>query len=86
MRRKPVSEQTLLPVELLDSGEWADVAEVSGEPAWVGRMAELGVRAGCRLQVLQPGSPCLLQVGGCRLCLRGDCAAQILVRPVRVAG
>jgi Fe2+ transport system protein FeoA len=81
-----VNQDVLLPVELLGGGEWADVAEVSGEPNWVGRMAELGVRIGCRLQVLQPGSPCLLQVGGCRLCLRGDCAMQILVRPVLAAG
>ena len=75
----------LLPLEMLQAGEWADVEDVSGEPEWVGRMAELGVRSGCRLQVLQPGSPCLLQVGGCRLCLRGACRMQILVRPVTAA-
>jgi hypothetical protein len=33
---------------------------------------------------LQPGSPCLLQVGECRLCLRGEVGAQILVRPIVV--
>lgn len=73
----------LMPLELLNTGEWADVAEVNGEPCWVGRMAELGVRSGSRLCVLQPGSPCILQVGGARLSLRGDMAMQILVRPVR---
>ncbi len=84
--RQPVNYDTLLPLELLRSGEWADVAEVSGEPALVGRMAELGVRSGSRLRVLQPGSPCLLQIGGCRLSLRMDWATQILVRPVCAAG
>ena len=78
--------ETLLPLEYLRPGEWADVAEVTGEPSWVGRMAELGVRAGCRLQMLQGGCPCLLQVGGCRLSLRGECVKQILVRPVAKAG
>ena len=63
---------TLLPLELLRSGEWAEVADVYGEPSLVCRMAELGVRTGCQLQMLQGGSPCLLQVGGCRLSLRGD--------------
>jgi Fe2+ transport system protein FeoA len=77
-----VSVDTLLPLELLRPGEWADVAEVTGEPGWVGRLAELGLRIGCRLQMLQGGWPCLLQVGGCRLSLRGECALQILVRPV----
>jgi Fe2+ transport system protein FeoA len=74
--------ESLLPLELLQTGEWADVADVSGEETWVCRMAELGVRAGCRLQMLRSGCPCLLQVGGCRLSLRGECALQILVRPV----
>ena len=80
-----VSCDALIPLENLSVGEWADVAEVAGEPSWVGRMAELGVRVGCRVCVLQPGRPCLLQVGGCRLCLRGDGLPNILVRPV-VAG
>ena len=75
----------LLPLEYLHAGEWADVAAVSGEPGWVTRLAEMGVRIGCRLRVLQSGSPCLLQVGGCRLCLRGECLMQILVRPVTAA-
>ena len=75
----------LLPLELLNAGEWAEVAEVTGEPGWIGRMAELGIRAGSRLRVLQPGSPCLLQLDGCRLSLRGDWATQILVRPLAIA-
>ncbi|HEV2947109.1 MAG TPA: FeoA family protein [Gemmataceae bacterium] len=70
----------LLPIEMLSSGVWADVAEVQGESGWVSRMAELGLRAGSRLKVLQPGSPCLLEVGGSRLSLRSN--LQILVRPV----
>lgn len=72
----------LLPLEMLRAGEWAEVEEVSGQPGAVGRLAELGIRQGCRLQVIQPGTPCLLHISGCRLCLRpGECS-QILVRPV----
>ncbi len=70
----------LLPLEYLQRGEWADVAEVTGEPGWVARLAELGLRIGTRLRVLQPGSPCLLEVGDARLSLRGDATQQILVR------
>jgi Fe2+ transport system protein FeoA len=75
----------LLPVEFLQAGEWAEVADVTGEPAWIGRMAELGIRAGSRLRVLQPGSPCLLQLDGLRISLRGDWSTRILVRPVVAA-
>jgi ferrous iron transport protein A len=71
----------LLPLDYLRSGEWAEVAEVTGEPKWVARMAEVGVRAGALVKLLQPGSPCLLEVGGCRLSLRMDYAVNILVRP-----
>lgn len=72
----------LMPLDMLQAGDWAEVEEVTGQPAWVGRLAELGIRQGCRLQVVRPGSPCLLNVAGCKLCLRGEDSAQILVRPV----
>jgi len=75
-------DDLLLPLDCLRAGEWADVAEISGEPAWVGRMAELGIRTGCRLQMVQTGSPCLLNINNCRLCLRSDSTSQILVKPV----
>lgn len=81
-----MNAEALLPLEMLRTGEWADVAEVTGEPTWIGRMAELGIRTGSRLQVLQPGSPCLLRVGGSRLSLRPDLATQILVRPLGAVG
>ncbi len=77
-----MSRQSLLPIEMLRPGEWADVADVGGDPTWVCRMAELGLQTGCRVQMLQSGTPCLLQVGGCKLCLRSDDSAQILVQPV----
>lgn len=72
----------LLPLEMLNPGEWAEVADVHGEPGWIGRMAELGVRVGTRIRLLRGGSPCLFQVGGCKLCLRGEQTMQIMVRLV----
>ena len=71
-----------IPLELLQRGEQADVADVQGEPGWVHRMAELGIRAGSRLRVLQPGAPCVLMIGESRLTVRGDHLFQIFVRPV----
>lgn len=78
-----VTDDELLPLELMGTGETAEVADVTGEPHWVSRLAELGLRIGARLRVLQAGSPCLLLVGEARLSLRGDDAMQVLVRPVR---
>jgi len=81
-----VPHHELLPLEALDCGDWADIAEITGEPGWVSRMAELGIRIGSRLHVLQQGIPCMFQVGGTRLSLRAADAMQILVRPVGIAG
>ncbi len=72
----------LLPLDMLRAGEIAEVELVSGQDAWIGRLADLGLRQGCRVRVVQAGSPCLLDVGGCKLCLRGTECSQILVRPV----
>ena len=71
----------LLPLECLRPGEWAEVRDVSGSPDWTGRLAELGVRIGVRIQMLRGGSPCLIQVGGGRLSLRGEQSVGVLVRP-----
>lgn len=73
---------TPLPLECLRPGEWGEVADVAGDPSWVARMAELGLRIGVRLQMLRTGSPCLLQIGGGRLSLRNDADFLVLVQPV----
>ena len=70
------------PLDMLKPGEWADVAEVTGDAGWVCRMAELGLRQGCRIQMIQGGAPCMLRVADCKLCLRGDDISQIFVRPL----
>lgn len=72
----------LMPLDMLRAGEWAEIEEISGQETFVCRLAELGIRQGRRVQVVQPGSTCLLDIDGCKLCLRpGECS-QILVRPV----
>jgi ferrous iron transport protein A len=72
----------VLPMHMLPAGAAAEVMEVTGEPAWVGRMAELGLGAGSRVRILQAGSPCLIEIGGSRLSLRGHCTMRVLVRPL----
>lgn len=71
----------MLPLDCLQRGECGEITEVSGEPNWVCRLAELGLRVGCRLRMLQPGSPCLVLIDGGRLSLRSE-GCLILVRPV----
>jgi Fe2+ transport system protein FeoA len=75
----------LIPLELLERGEWAEVENVLGETRWVSRMEELGLRAGARLRMLQPGCPCLFQLGDTSLSLRLADTVEVLVRPLGVA-
>lgn len=56
------TDEPLVPLELRKPGDWAEVVEVAGEPGWVARLAELGVRLGSRPQMLQAGSPSLIQI------------------------
>lgn len=74
-----------LPLDFLCPGEWGEITDVTGDPGWVCRLAEMGLRVGGRLRMVRPGCPCLLEVEGCRLCLRGDELSRILVRPVEQA-
>ncbi len=73
---------SLLPLECVRSGEWAEVESIVGQHDSVLRMAEMGIRSGSRFKVLRQGRPCLLQIGASRLSLRSDTATQILVRPI----
>jgi len=77
--------ELLLPLELLEAGEWAEVLEVSGDPASVHRLAEIGVRAGARVKMLQSGTPCLVQIGGAKLSLRNHWKTEVTVRPLGLA-
>ena len=80
-----MGSHTLLPLELVAAGQWAEVEDIGGEPSWVSRLAELGVCVGSRLRVVRQGRPCLLQIGSCRLSLRDELGTQILVRPLPVS-
>lgn len=70
-----------VPVSSLRCGEVADVADMSGSPEVIRRLEELGIRHGARLEVLRGGSPCIVRVGGAKLCFRHDELLYVLVTP-----
>jgi Fe2+ transport system protein FeoA len=71
----------VIPLELLQSGETAFVETVCGDLNHVQRLRELGFADGARLEMLQPGVPCIVRLAGQRLCFRADALTSILVRP-----
>lgn len=69
----------LLPLELLQPGELATISELTGEPAAVHRLEELGLRRGAEIQMVAPGRPCLIAIGHQRLSLRLAQGVDVLV-------
>lgn len=72
--------QIIVPVHSLRAGESAVVEAVCGDASQVHRLRELGLQEGQPIELLQSGSPCIVRLGGQRLCFRGDELTQILVR------
>ena len=72
----------LLPLHLLKRGEMALIEELMGQDDdLVHRLQELGLRAGVPVEMLQPGSPCIVRVADRRLSFRDADVFRILVRP-----
>lgn len=70
----------LIPLGSLRAGQRALVEQVLGHPDHVHRLEELGVRGGASIEMLQSGSPCIVQLAGNKLCFRGGETMSILVR------
>lgn len=71
--------QQLVPLKLLTAGQVALVGQVLGDPGAVQRLAELGMRLGARVQMLQHGSPCIVRLPSGKFCFRDNEAMSILV-------
>lgn len=73
--------KTEIPVQQLETGTRAVVVGLSGSAVEVARLAELGLCRGARIEVLLKGRPCIVQVGGSRICLRPSRYLNVQVLP-----
>ena len=62
------------------AGQTAEVGVVMGQPEAVHRLEEIGLRGGTKVEMLQPGSPCIIRLAGHKLCFRADELLSVLVR------
>jgi len=69
----------VIPLEMLRSGEQGRVCDVDGASDFVHRLQEMGLRAGVLVKMLQPGSPCILDINHQRLSFRAHEIVTILV-------
>lgn len=70
----------LIPLGSLRAGQRALVEHVLGQADQIHRLEELGIRSGASVEMLQAGSPCIVQLAGNKLCFRGGETMSILVR------
>jgi Fe2+ transport system protein FeoA len=68
-----------IPLEMLQTGQSGQIADVSGESGLVRRLAEMGLRPGVSVRMVQPGRPCIVAVEQQRYSLRGESEALVLV-------
>lgn len=68
-----------IPLQLLASGERACIAQIAGETQLRQRLHEMGLAEGETLEVVQPGSPCIVRLNGHKLCLRAEDILRVLV-------
>lgn len=74
-----------VPLSLLRAGQSAFIDQVMGQADHVQRLEEMGMRAGTSVEMVQPGSPCIVRLGGSKLCFRDSEAMSVLVRLGEVA-
>lgn len=70
----------LIPLRCLFAGQTGLVEEVVGKSDEVQRLHEIGLCRGASVEMIQPGSPCVIRLGGNKLCFRHDELMSVLVR------
>jgi ferrous iron transport protein A len=69
----------LMPLRLMRRGEVAEIGQLIGQREQVHRLEELGLRAGVAVEMVQPGTPCIVRIGRERLCFRDNETLNVLV-------
>lgn len=70
----------LVPLCLLRAGEGGCVCGVVGTGDVIHRLREMGLYDGAPIQMIRPGSPCIIGLRGQRLGFRMDECANVMVR------
>lgn len=77
----PVEGGELLPLSCLMAGQRAWIRSIVGSQELVRHLEELGLRAGAALEMVRPGSTCILRIDGSKFCVRGDELLSVMVTP-----
>jgi Fe2+ transport system protein FeoA len=73
-----------IPLGQLPVGRSAYIRRVLGRPDDVHRLEEFGLCGGIRVEMFRAGRPCIVRVGGNKVCLRGNESLHVMVEPETV--
>jgi len=74
-----------IPLHYLTAGQSAEIQQIVGQREQVRHLEELGMCSGCTVEMIQPGSPCIVRLGESKFCFRLGEALGVLVQPGAVA-
>ncbi len=72
----------MISLSMLLAGQRAIVQMVAGSTELVRHLSEMGIHEGSNLEMVRPGSTCILRINGTKLCVRGDELLQVMVTPL----
>ncbi len=70
----------LIPLSCLNPGEWGEIGQLLGPTEEVRRLEEMGFLGGATVEMVTPGAPCIVRLGGHKLCFRASDNLHVLVR------
>jgi ferrous iron transport protein A len=76
----------LTPLSALRPGDFAQIDSIVGTTELVRHLAEIGLRSGAQLEMIQQGATCILRIDGTKLCVRGDELLRVMVTPLPATG
>ena len=71
-----------IPLRELRAGQSAHISRLTGRPEQIHRLEEFGFRGGTCIEMFRPGNPCILRMGGSKVCFRAEELLDIFVVPV----
>jgi ferrous iron transport protein A len=69
----------LIPLSRLRAGQSGRVGQVRGKLDVVHRLQEMGLFDGAAVEMVRPGSPCIIKLHGQRLGFRMDDLAHVMI-------
>ncbi len=73
----------VIPLEMLRCGEQGCICDLDGREDYIHRLEEMGLRTGVTIEMIRPGTPCILGLNHHRLSFRPEASTTILVEVAR---